>query len=310
MAANDRIFSLIKVFLPELICIIFTLTPTVPAQRAVNIFIQTIAPATRLDFTECRLSYACQWSSIFAVSYHGTTVNGRRKNRSLWKLCLRAVSSESKRRKSRWVNGNPKREARKPCDAFCIANWSADKGQEVMVLVMGRRKFYYLSLFIRHIRSLLIFSFFETIFFRNSTVISESTFTVNVPPVSSLKFRAIFWGESSIFFFNSIQFTSLKSLIHCSYTSRWARVEYFRTLTIGGTPYDRFIWREALGIENYCTRSKITREHFFTSEQFQFRTLVNLRERSPLGSETTWNETSLNKLATNLKFLFRNEDLI
>lgn len=65
----------------------------------------------------------------------------------------------------------------------------------------------YLSLFIKQILSLLIFSFFETIFLSKSTEISLSTLTVKVPPVKSLKFRVIFLFESSIFifFFTSIR---------------------------------------------------------------------------------------------------------
>lgn len=63
------------------------------------------------------------------------------------------------------------------------------------------QRFAHLSLFIRHIRSLFILSFFDTIFFNKSTEMSLSTFTVNVPPVTSLKFKVIFLIGSSIFIF-------------------------------------------------------------------------------------------------------------
>lgn len=216
--------------------------------------------------------------------------------------------SRGKRRKSRWVNGNPKRETRKPCDAFCFANWSADKGQEVMVLVMGRRKFYYLSLFIRHIRSLLIFSFFETIFLRNSTVISLFTVTLNSPPVSSLKFRAIFWGESSIFFqFNSLRWKAWFTVRSRRDGPRWILYNWNnRTDTI------RPIYI-AWSTGNWELLHKI-KNHSGTLFHQRAISISNFGELAWALTTGKWNNLEWNstqwKLATNLKFLFRNEVFI
>lgn len=116
----------------------------------------------------------------------------------------------------------------------------------------------HLSLFMRQILSLLILSFFETIFLSPSTVMSLSTLKQKFPPVSSVKFKFIFcfcsWSSIFVFFFftSPSSFELFFSLLTAAESSLEMTFEIFSQFALEILRIDRVlhrIWTRTKGSE-------------------------------------------------------------